>query len=89
MADQDWKTGGLNRRKYFIRKKCEVCAGNGCDECENCGSVEIDKGAAYFVLRIDGNCDPHARAALQHYAKSVESDNPLFAQHIREWLDEV
>ena len=29
MADQDWKTGGLNRQKYVVLKPCCNCGGDG------------------------------------------------------------
>lgn len=104
-ADQDWKTGPLNRSKYVIRKTCKMCSGRGeppcdgdtnicmgrgqCADCKGQGSVPVDPNAAYFVLRIDGNHDPNARAALDHYAGMVEDDNPELAAGIWAWLDEA
>ena len=73
MAAQDWKTGGLNRSKYVIRKSCRNCDGEGsvldkgaffesqdCPECDGAGSLPVDVDARYFVLRIDSGPDgPH------------------------------
>lgn len=50
------------------------------------GSIP-DLNAQYFVLRVDA--DPHARAALNTYAKSVRFDNPQLADDIEHWLDEL
>lgn len=102
-ADQDWKTGPLNRQKYVIRKTCKECDGEGstvsersgmslpvhCETCAGQGSTPVDPNAAYFVLRIDGNHDPNARGALAYYAEMVLFDNPEFARGIRAWLDET
>ncbi len=95
MADQDWKHGPLNRSKYVVRKKCKTCHGTGgvdgeygiCTDCNGTGS-NPHPTACYFVLRIDGANDPHARKALAYYADSVEADNPGFAEDIRKWLKE-
>ncbi len=98
MADQDWKTGGLNRQKYVIRKPCPACGGKNiaCVRCNCRGDVPVsDPDAAYFVLRIDcdpetgGPHDPHARLALRHYALSVQAENLEFAADIAGWLDET
>lgn len=100
MADQDWKTGGLNRQKYVVLKPCPVCrrsgrvAGRTCHNCGGTGAVKPrDENAQYFVLRIDfgpdGACDPNARSALSWYAKCVRKDNPEFASDIVRWLDET
>jgi len=94
MADQGWKTGGLNREKYVVRKPCQTCGGAGIfmgAECADCSGMGIrsprDPDAQYFVLRID--CDPHARAALLVYATSVAADNPQFAGEILQWLQDT
>ena len=98
MADQDWKTGGLNREKYVVLKPCLVCrgtrllVGRTCYNCHGQGAVPPrDENAQYFVLRIDsgpdGPHDPHARAALTFYAYHVAPDNQQFADDIREWLE--
>ncbi len=101
MADQDWKRGPLNRAKYLIHKRCTACGGKGvqivqaprqdtcCPGCDGEGYVAIDEDAAYFVLRIDHDWDPHAQRALACYADSVESDNAELAADIRQWLAEV
>ncbi len=96
-ADQDWKTGPLNRQKYVILKACEECGGGGeshsflniCLECNGAGGTRVDPNAAYFVLRIDGNHDPNARFALSVYADTIEAENPEFAAGIRAWLEET
>ena len=108
MPDQDWKTGGLSRQKYVIHKRCNNCDGDGtvlseqgfqgldsptCPFCDGRGMLEVDKDAAYFVLRIDcgedGPHDPNARAALYDYASYVGGENPLFADDICRWLQET
>lgn len=101
MTTESYRTGPLNRSKYVIRKTCRECGGDGgkwrrdsngypwlskCAICEGKGSLAVDPDAAYFVLRVDGECDPHARKALAVYADSVEVDNPVFADSIRKWL---
>lgn len=40
-----------------------------------------------FILKPQN--DPHARAALEAYAKSVEAENPELANDIRNWLQEI
>ena len=46
-----------------------------------------DEDATYFVLRLDQ--DPHARAAAETYADSVEKVNPKLAADIRRRLDDT
>lgn len=105
MADQDWKTCGLNQQKYVVLKLCPTCNGSGiyvqtvegpigCENCSGTGTVKSrDKNARYFVLRIDcgpdGAYDPNARSALAWYAKSVRGDNPKLASDIVRWLDKT
>ena len=97
MADQEWKTGGLNKQKYIVLKPCPTCKGSGrmfgtgCTDCAERGAISPhDPDAEYFVLRIDcgpsGPHDPNARAALYDYASYVAEDNRQFADEIREWL---
>lgn len=40
----------------------------------------IDDEAEYFVLRVDK--DPHARAAIRAYARSIKKDNPELAESL-------
>ena len=43
----------------------------------------------YFVLKPRGD-DIYARAsraAMMHYARLIQSDNPVFAAELREWAD--
>ena len=102
MADQDWKTGPLNRNKYVVHKTCQDCDGTGsvqddntffgasqCPFCNGKGILPSSKDARYFVLRIDGNNDPNARLALSYYAECVRSTNHEFADDIRAWLKEA
>ncbi len=102
MADQDWKTGGLNRQKYVVMKPCPTCDGVApgdaiglrCVECAGLGAVRpSDPDAQYFVLRIDcgpnGPHDPNARAALYEYANCVYEHNRQFADEIVEWLEKT
>jgi hypothetical protein len=49
---------------------------------EKADGSPIDPKAVYFVLRLD--TDPHARAALFEYMKSVSRDNPELANQIRD-----
>jgi hypothetical protein len=51
---------------------------------EKCDGSPVDARAQYFVLRID--TDPHSRAALLAYAKSIRSAEPLFALELQEWV---
>lgn len=51
---------------------------------QNADGTPIDKGASFFVLRIDN--DPHARKAAMRYATSVFDENPLLAESINQWV---
>ena len=98
MPDQDWKRDGW-KWKYVIRKVCKACAGRGyygrpvgdlhmaCPACEGAGSTAVDCDALYFVLRLDGHHDPHARVAMKAYADSVRAENPKFADDIAAKLE--
>ena len=44
---------------------------------EKADGSEVDKGADYFVLRLDK--DIHARKAALGYAESVSNENPILA----------
>lgn len=46
-----------------------------------------DPKAKYFVLRLD--TDPHARAALVKYIKSVEKDNPELSSDLVRLLESI
>jgi len=101
MSKHSWKHGGLNHKEYIVRKACEFCGGSGrneatslgmCLECSGSGLEETE--GKFFVLRIDLDAkgepyDPHARFALQQYARSVYWDNPQLANDIENWLYET
>lgn len=46
----------------------------------------MDPNADYFVLRLD--TDQAARGAARNYANRIVGDNPLFAQELRDRVDE-
>lgn len=48
---------------------------------EKANGEPLDPEAQYFVLNYAQ--DPHARAALRAYAKSVQSENPDLARDLR------
>jgi hypothetical protein len=56
VPDQDWKHGGVNRKKYVIRKTCVECDGDGEQRCR-CGARGIDDCTCSFFrscLTCDG-----------------------------------
>lgn len=71
MANQDWKTGELSRKKYVIHKPCRECDGTGrvfdaeslhgfprvCKKCNGEKIIPVSDDAQYFVLRIDCGSD--------------------------------
>ena len=65
--------------KGLYRKFHEVKRADGRDlpgeKHENC---------RYFILDIDH--DPHARAAIEAYAKSCKEEYPLLALDLEKWL---
>lgn len=73
MANEGYKHGGF-RQKYYITKV---------------SGRPIDEGAKYFVLRYDAEGDPHARVALEAYARSVVVDNYTLANDILKELEDV
>ena len=82
-----YKNGGWEK-KYQIKKwvrSLDWSDRNGGEEYTKL--VDTDPEARYFVLRFD--TDPHARKAMLAYADSVECDNPVFANDIRQKLQEI
>ena len=50
-------------------------------------SKPLEPGSEFFVLRVDS--DPHARVALDFYARSVNEDNPVLCDQILDGLDRL
>jgi hypothetical protein len=73
LSNEGYKHGGF-RQKYNLEKV------NG---------HPIDPMAKYFVLRYDAEGDPHARVALEAYARSVVVDNYTLANDILKELEDV
>ena len=54
---------------------------------EKTDGTPTDTDAQYFVLRLD--TDSHARFAMQAYARSIRSQNPVLALAIEDWVDRL
>jgi len=61
----------------FVPDKYTIYHGDGCARVNHIPGEPVDPNKTRFVLNLTS--DPHARAAVIAYAKSVSAENPQLA----------